>query len=197
MSAFGHAWESLVNWVPPPLQVGLALVITALIVTKIAPRIIRVCGVALRTGWEPLLGLLTYPEFLLTTAARRLGWQPLPGTYGYGRTLGALAPPGARVGEWLANRRKGFRFPWKTTLLVIAVLTTCWYVAPNVPSGGPQTLLANINTDDVRINTWLSTGRWTLDAPVAPCIPTPAHTKPPHKNKPSPHKKRKHHHSKR
>jgi len=93
---------------------------------------------ALQAVWAPLLELLTYPEFLLTTATRRTGRQPLPGTYAYGRTLGTLAPPGTRLGRWLAGRRKGLRFPWKTTLLIIAVFTACWYAAPKVPPAAPR-----------------------------------------------------------
>ena len=191
MSALRQAWESLLNWVPPPLQIGLALVIVLLIITKLAPRIIRICGMALQAVWAPLLEFLTYPEYLLTTATRQLGWQPLPGTYAYGRTLGTLAPPGTRLGRWLASRRKGLRFPWKTTLAIIALLTTCWYLAPKIPPNGAQAVLTDINTDDVHVNTWLTTGQWTPGTPVPTCIPT-ADTKPqPHKKK---HKRRKHHH---
>lgn len=191
MSAFRQAWESLLSWVPPPLQVGLALALILLIITKLAPRIIRVCGMVLQAAWAPLLEVLTYPEFLLTTAVRRAGRQPLPGTYGYGRALGTLAPPGARLGGWLASRRKTLRLPWKTTLLIIAIFTTCWYAAPKVPPGGAQTVLTDVNTDDVHVNTWLTTGRWTPGAPVPICIPSPAHATPePHKKK---HKKRRHH----
>ena len=51
MSAFRHAWESLASWVSPPLQVGLAFAVALLIITKIAPRIIRGCGMALRCHW--------------------------------------------------------------------------------------------------------------------------------------------------
>jgi hypothetical protein len=191
MSAFRHAWESLASWVPPPLQAGLALVLALLIITKLAPRIIRGCGMALRAAWAPVLGLLTYPEFLITTAARRLGRQPLPGTYAYGRTLGTLAPPGTQLGGWLASRRKGLRFPWKTTLLVIAILTSCWYLAPKIPPSGARTVLADVNTDDIHVNTWIATGRWIPPAPARTCIAATALASP------RPHKKRRHHHPKR
>jgi hypothetical protein len=191
MSAFRQAWESLFSWVPPPLQVGLALVIALLIITKLAPRVIRVCGMALRAVWAPLLGALTYPEFLLTTAVRRAGRQPLPGTYAYGRTLGTLAPPGTRLGGWLASRRKALHFPWIPTLVIIAVLTGCWYLAPKVPSGSAQAILTDVNTSDVHVNTWLTTGQWTPGTPVPTCIPNPAHASTqPHKKK---HKKKNHH----
>jgi hypothetical protein len=188
MNAIRQAWESLVNWLPPPLQIGLALVIILLIITKLAPRIIRICGKGLQAVWAPLLEFLTYPEYLLTTAARQAGWRPLPGTYAYGRTLGALAPPGTRLGRWLGDRRKAFRFPWKTTLIIVALLTTCWYLAPKI---SPNGVLTDINTDDVHVNTWIATGRWTPGAPVPICVPVHAKAQP-HKKK---HKK-KHHHSK-
>lgn len=192
MSAFRQAWESLLSWVPPPLQVGLASLIALLIITKLAPRIVRFCGMALQAVWAPLLELLTYPEFLLTTAVRRTGRQPLPGTYAYGRTLGTLAPPGTRLGGWLASRRKGLRFPWKTTLVIVAIFTACWYLAPKVPACGAQTVLTDVNTDDIHVTTWLTTGRWTPGTPVPTCIPNSARTDPQQLKKRR--KKRMHHH---
>ena len=147
----------------------------------------------LRDGPAGRLGLselLTYPEFLITTASRQMSGQPLPGTYAYGRILGTLALPGTRLGGWLASRRKAVRFPWKTTLLVIAILTSCWYLAPKIPASGAQTVLANVNTDDVHVNTWLTTGRWVPAAPARTCIAAAALT---HRR---PHRKRRHHHPK-
>ena len=183
MSTFRHAWASLLDWVPPPLQAGLALVIALLIITKLAPRITRGCGTMLKVGWAPSLQLLTYPEYLLTITLRRNGHQPLPGTYAYGRLLGALAPPGTQLGQWMSGRfQRKPRFPWKTTILVIALLAGCWYLAPNVPPGTPRTFLANINTDDTHVSTWLATGQWT-PAPTPPrCTAITARAKPrPHK----------------
>jgi len=122
--------------------------------------------------YTPLLELLTYPEFLLTTRLRRSGYQPLPGT---------------RLGSWLASRwpERKPRFPWKTAVLVIALLAGCWYAAPQVHTGAPKTLLANINTDDTSISTWIATGKWAAN-PAAACTAPAAK---PAKAKPAPAKK--------
>lgn len=184
MSALWHAWASLLTWLPAPWQAGLALVLALLLVTKLAPRLIRSCGWTLQTGWMPLLELLTYPEYLLTSVFRRYSWQPLPGTYTYGRTLGALAPPGTRLGQWLRGRfQRKLRFPWKTTVLVIAVLASCWYAAPRVPPGAAKTLVANVNTDDTHLSTWLSTGQWTPAATPLPACRSVAPAKHPSSKK--------------
>ena len=188
MSAFRDAWSPLLHWAPPPVQVTIALLIVLLLITKVMPPLVNVAGAALRAVWTPLLELLTYPEFLLTTMLRRSGYQPLPGTYAYGRLLGALQPPGTRLGSWLATRWQGrrLRFPWKSALLITALLAGCWYAAPKVHTGAPKTLLANINTDDTHISTWIATGKWTA-APLAACAPVTskaAKTKPKASKKP-------------
>jgi hypothetical protein len=187
VSAFRDAWSPLLHWAPPPVQVAIALLIVLLLITKVMPRLVNVAGAGLRAVWTPLLELLTYPEFLLTTRLRRSGYQPLPGTYAYGRLLGALQPPGTRLGSWLAARWPGRRprFPWKTAVLITALLAGCWYAAPKVDTGAPKTLLANINTDDTSVSTWIATGKWTA-SPAAAC--TPATTKAA-KAKPTPSKK--------
>jgi hypothetical protein len=169
MSTFQHIWSPLLHWVPPPFQIGIALLIALLLISKVLPRLINALGAVLRAVWTPLLELLTYPEFLVTTGLRRSGRQPPPGTYAYGRLLGALQPPGSRLGEWLASRwsARRPRFPWKTAFLVIALLAGCWYAAPKVPAGAPKTLLANINTDDTHVSTWIATGKWAPDPPAA------------------------------
>ena len=179
MNTFRHAWSSLLSWVPPPLQVGIALVLAMLIITKLVPRLIRGGGMALRVLCEPSLELLTYPEFLVTTAARRAGWRIVPGPYAYGRTLGALATSGTRLGQWMANRFSGRkpRFPWKTALLVTALLVGCWYLTPKVPPGHVRTVMTDVNTDDVHVNTWLATGQWTAAA-ASTCATSPARPKP-------------------
>jgi hypothetical protein len=187
VGTFRDAWGSLLSWVPPPVQAAIALVLALLIITKLAPRIIRGCGIALKAAWAPSLELLTYPEYLLTSAFRRNGRQPPPGAYAYGRLLGALAPPGTRLGQWLAARfpRKP-RFPWKTTLLVIALLTASWYLAPKIPPGTPKTLVAHVNTDDSHVSTWLATGRWTPAATTTACTTAATHPRP----RPQPPKKK-------
>ena len=139
MSTLRHAWASLLTWVPPPFQAGLALVIVLLVITKLAPRVIRGCGMILHAGWTPAMEFLTYPEFLITSTFRRHGWRLLPGTYAYGRALGTLAPPGTQLGRWLRSRfTKPPRFPWKTTIFVITLLAGCWYLAPKAPPGGAR-----------------------------------------------------------
>ena len=169
MSGFRDVWSTLLHWAPPPVQIAIALVIALLLITKVLPRLINIIGAALHVVWTPLLELLTYPEFLLTSALRRGGYQPLPGTYAYGRLLGGLQPPGSRLGAWLAAcwaaRRP--RFPWKSALLVIALLLGCWYAAPKVPAGGPKTAFADINTDATHISSWIATGKWAADPPTA------------------------------
>lgn len=177
MSAFRHAWTSLLSWVPPPFQAALALVIVLLIITKIVPRLIRGCGMILHAGWTPALAFLTYPEFLITSSFRSRGWRLLPGTYAYGRALGALAPPGTRLGQWMRSLfTKPPRFPWKTTILVTALLAGCWYLAPKVPANGVKTVMSDVNTDSIHASSWLATGQWVSDSTSAPACPA-AHAK--------------------
>jgi hypothetical protein len=185
MSALRHAWASLLSWVPPPFQAGLALVIALLVITKLAPRVIRGCGMILHAGWTPALELVTYPEFLITSTFRRHGWRLLPGTYAYGRALGTLAPPGTLLGQWLRNRfTKLPRFPWKTTILIITLLAGCWYLAPKVPPGGVRTVMGNVNTDAIHTSSWLATGQWISDTTSASaCPPAAPAKKAPHKQK--------------
>ena len=174
MSVFRNVWSPLLHWVPPPVQIGIALIIALLLITKVLPWLINVVGVGLRAVWTPLLELLTYPEFLVTSGLRRGGYQPLPGTYAYGRLLGGLQRPGSRLGSWLATRwsTRRPRFPWKSAFLVIALFVGCWYAAPKVPVGGPRTVLANINTDDTNISTWIATGKWAAEPPTACTVVT-------------------------
>jgi hypothetical protein len=192
MTAFRHIWSPLLHWAPPPAQIAIALVILLLLITKVMPGLVNAAGAGLRAAWTPALELLTYPEFLLTTALRRGGRQPLPGTYTYGRMLGALQPAGSRLGGWLATRwsARRPRFPWKSALLVIAVLAACWYAAPKVHAGGPRTMLADVNADDTHVSTWIATGKWTDDPPAACAVLTgkPASAKP----KAAKHKTEKH-----
>jgi hypothetical protein len=169
VTTFRQAWESLASWVPAPLQIGLALVICLLVLTKLFPRIVHVVGVLVRAAWAPLVQLFTYPEFLLTSASRQLGKQPLPGTFAYDRALGTVYSPGLKAGEWLATRRRTFRFPWKSAVLIIAILTSCWYIAPKVPPGGARSVLTDVNTDDVHLDSWISTGKWTPAVTLATC----------------------------
>jgi hypothetical protein len=172
MSAFRNAWASLLTWVPPPFQAVIALIILLLIITKLVPRVIRGCGVILHLGWTPLLELLTYPEFLITTTFRRYEWRLPPGTYAYGRALGSLAPPGTQLGHWLRDRfAKTPRFPWKTTALVVALLASCWYLTPKVPVGNVRTVMGNVNTDAIHTSSWLATGRWAAATSSAPACP--------------------------
>ena len=189
MSALRNIWSPLLHWAPPPVQVGIALVIVLMLITKVLPRAVTAAGAGLRATWAPLLELLTYPEFLLTTTLRSGGRRPLPGTYAYGRLLGALQPPGTRFGSWLATRwsSRRPRFPWKTTVLIVALLAGCWYAAPKIRAEEPKALLANINTDDTHISTWIATGKWTAN-PAAACptaTPKPSTTKPGPSKKPA------------
>lgn len=185
MSTFRHTWTSLLAWVPPPIQISLALVLLLLIVTKVAPRVIRWSGEFLHNFWTPLIEVLTYPEFLLTTMCRRGGGQLLPGTHAYDRGLGALAHGGTSLGHWARNRFTTMpRFPWKTALLVIALLAGCWYGAPKVPPGGARTLMGNVNTDTVQLKSWLTTGQWVPAASTAlTCTTKPVPAKDAHRKR--------------
>lgn len=169
MSISRAAWAALLDWVPPPVQLSIALVLVLIILTKLVPFLLRLAGKGLRLGWSPMLGLLTYPEYLATSMCRRAGQPLLPGTYTYGRVLNALASAGTGLGRWLQERfTKMLRYPWKTTIFVIALVVGCWYAAPKIPPGEPKTLVGHINTDDVRINSWLATGQWVPSARTTP-----------------------------
>jgi hypothetical protein len=193
MSTFRHAWTSLLSWVAAPFQVGLALVIVLLVITKVIPRLIRGGGVILHAGWTPALAFLTYPEFLITSTFRRYEWRLLPGTHAYGRTLGALARLGTRLGQWLRTRfTKPPRFPWKTSTLVVALLASCWYLAPKVPAGGVRTVLGVVNTDSIHTSSWLATGQWVSNTTsVSACTPATHAAHPVHKQKGKHKRKRK------
>lgn len=133
------------------------------------PRLINALGAGLRAVWTPWLELLMYPECLVTSGLRRSGRQPLPGTYGYGRLLGPSSrpAPGSASGSPPAGPPAGPALPWKTAFLVIACSPGCWYAAPRVAAGAPKTLLANINTDDTHVSTWIATGKWAPSPAVA------------------------------
>jgi hypothetical protein len=161
MGEFREAWTSLLSWLPPPMRVAIAIIITALIVTKLAPRVIRGCGNLLHACWAPLLEILTYPEFLLTSLSRHYGRRPPPGTYSYGRTLGTLAATGTSLGQWLRNRFQAYpRFPRKTVIFIIAIIVACWYLTPKIPASEPKTVMSHMNNDVVRVDSWVATGRW-------------------------------------
>ena len=184
MDLLRQAWASLLTWAPSSVRVALALVVGLLVVTKLAPKVVRGSGAILCAGWTPLMTLFTYPEFLLTSIFRRLGWRLLPGTRAYGRTLGALAAGGANLGQWLRSRfTTAPHFPWKTTVVAVAVLGSCWYLAPKMPPGGARTVMGHVNDDVVSVDSWLATGQWT---PVANSTLVCRPTTPPAKPKPKP-----------
>jgi hypothetical protein len=174
METLRQAWASLLGGVPVPLQDCIALVITLAILTKIAPRVVRGSGQLLRAGSTPLLELLTYPEFLVTTTCRDRGWQLPPGTYAYGQVLGGLSAGGTRLGGWLQERfARRPRFPWKTAILITAVLVGCWYLAPKIPASGPRNVMTGVNSDAARVSDWLATGQWPTGASQgATCPPS-------------------------
>ena len=187
MEVFRQAWASLLTWAPSSLRVALALVIAMLVVTKLAPKVVRGCGTILCAGWTPLMMLLTYPEFLLTSLFRRFEWRLMPGTHAYGTALGALATGGTKLGQWLRSRFKTPpHFPWKTAVLAVAVLASCWYLAPKIPPGGARTVMGYVNDDVVIVDSWLATGQWTPVVNSAlVCPPTGPTAKAPTKPKPT------------
>lgn len=161
MGDFRQAWTSLLSWLPSPIRVAIAIIIAAWIVTKIAPRIVRWLGAVLQSAWTPMVELLTYPEYIFTSLCRRMGRKPVPGTHAYGTALGAIAAGGTRLGQWLRNRFKVYpRFPLKTIIVIVVALIACWYATPHIPDGGPRKVLGHVNTDVVRLDSWLATGKW-------------------------------------
>jgi hypothetical protein len=151
----------------------LALVLLVLVVTKLMPLALRVVGAGLARLWAPTIGLFTYPEYLITTLCRRHGWRLLPGTFEFGRLLGVVAAGGTGCGRCLRTRcAKPLRYPLKTTALTAGLLAGCWYLAPVIPPGNPQTMLINVNDDVVRVDSWLKTGQWQSAASPA-CSPRP------------------------
>ena len=54
MSTVQHIWSPLLHWVPPPFQIGIALLITLLLISKVLPRLINALGAVLRAVWTPL-----------------------------------------------------------------------------------------------------------------------------------------------
>jgi hypothetical protein len=173
MQLFRELWASLLTWMPSPLRVSLALIAVLFVITSLLPRLIRGLGAVMRIGSVPALALLTYPEFIATTACRRLGWRLLPGTYWYSRGLGALATTGIQVGTWMHSKAKrSLRFPWKTTVAVVVLLSGCWYLAPRLPDGGPKATVNHVNDDLVMVDFWLATGRWmTVSNKTLQCAP--------------------------
>jgi len=171
MQPLREAWGSLLVWMPSALRVSLALIVVLMVVTKLLPRLVHGLGALLRSASPPALALLTYPEYLTTTACRQWGWRLPPGTYTYGRGLGALAEAGRSTGTWMQGQlKKGLRFPWRTTIAVVAVLVGCWYLAPNLPDGKPKASIVDVNDEVVRVDYWLATGRWAAAAnSTLPC----------------------------
>ena len=194
MSLLRDAWSHLLVWAPPSLRVAVAVVVTSAVLAKVLPKALGACGLALRRCSEPVVALLTFPEYLTTSVSRRMAWPLLPGTYAYGRFLDGIARAGTAVGaplESLLARR--FRFPWKTTVGIAAALIASWYSVQGMPSGAPRTVLTNVNSDVTRVDYWLATGQWApsaafrLNCPPGTATPTPAPSKSPTK-KPTPKK---------
>lgn len=111
----------------------------------------------------------------------------MPGTHAYGTALGTIAAAGTNLGHWMRNRFKTpLHFPWKTAVLTVALLASCWYLTPKMPSGAARTVMGHVNDDVVSVDSWLATGQWNPVVNSAlVCPPTESHAKPVAKRKPS------------
>jgi hypothetical protein len=181
VDAAHSVWAQGLDWLVPPLRVGLFLFLVLALLLKCVPVLVGSAGRLIVAGATPTVSLLTYPEYLTTSLCRRFGWRLLPGTFAYGQLLGALAGGFGLLGSWfrsLGQHRPAL--PRKTLVVVIGVLLAAWFVEAKAIPKSLQPTVATMKADLVQFDTWLSTGRW------APPRTTVANWCPPPAKKPAP-----------
>src|SRR5215831_1922590 len=62
-----YVWAQGLDWLPPPLRVGLFLFLALALLVKGGPVLLRLAGGAIVACATPAAGLLTYPEYLTTS----------------------------------------------------------------------------------------------------------------------------------
>lgn len=154
-------YSLLLGWLPAGWRVSIIILLTVALVQKVLPVLLRWCGHGVRLLTMPLVSLLAYPEYLLTSLHRRRGWPLLPGTHEYGHALAALAEGGRGLGSWLSNRfQTRHKYPWKAGLVCSLILITCWHLQPVVRPGAVGNAVSGINTATLRFDTWVATSNW-------------------------------------
>ncbi len=161
MNAAHSVWAQGLDWLAPPLRVGLFLFLALALLTKGGPALLRTVGRALVAGAKPAVGLLTYPEYLATSLCRHFGWRLLPGTAAYGQLLGTLASGLSLLGSGLRSLGQHRpAVPWKTLVVVIGVLLAVWFIKSGSIPKELQPTVAAVRTELVRFDNWLGTGQW-------------------------------------
>jgi len=153
-------WAQVLNWLAPPLRVGLFLFLASALFVKSGPALLRFAGRTIAVGAIPAVGLLTYPEYLATSLCRRFGWRLLPGTFTYGQLLGTLATGLGRLGLWLRSLgQHRLAVPRKTLLVVVGALLAVWFTkAESLPLSLQPTVTA-VRADLAQFDCWLVTGQ--------------------------------------
>jgi hypothetical protein len=175
-----QAWSDAAGWLSLPLRVSLFLAVVVVVVTRVLPPVVGWSGRAVAAAAVPLMLLLTLPEYLTTSLCRRLGTRLLPGTFAYGAILGAAADglqAGGRLLARVGDRRPGL--PRRGLLAVASVLFFVWY-SQNWGAAPPaEQRIQPARTQLVRLDTWLSTGRWDTASPACrpPAEVTPTKAK--------------------
>lgn len=187
-----HAiWSQSSAWLAPPLRICLFALVVLAIVTKVLPPVLRHGGRALRSAASPGFMLLTYPEFLLTTAYRRADRRPPAAAFAYGRLLGAAATAVTACGRVLdAAGQRHHRFPIRTFVVATALVLAAWYSGHEELPPAVREASAPVRADLAMVDAWLATGAWAPppSARATWCTPSPPapKPKPPAKPKPAP-----------
>lgn len=177
MGTFRLFWTSSMVWIPVPFRLVVFTGLVLVLVLQVVPRLARVGGLGLQRS-EPVVALLTYPEYLATSLARHLGRPLLPGTIVYGQALGALARLLTQTGHVLARAGEHRRRVRLKVVVAIAVVAgAIWYSADTLPPGEFGDNVRDLRSGLVTADTWLMTGV-TGPVPATGCVPIPTAPRP-------------------
>ena len=127
-------WERSLD-IPPPWRIAALLILTVLVIRKLLPWTVRTIGGLVRLGVKPLVALLLFPEYLLTTWRRDRGHPPLRGTYAYDNGVERAADLLHRTSR-LATRTLGKRrkISWGVVILIALIPAVLWYTERGLPN---------------------------------------------------------------
>ena len=151
--------ELLVSTVPMPWRVSItlliAIIIINLLVWRLLPWVLRLLVNLLFGLVELIVGILLWPEYLITRQMRAFGWGPLVGTYVYGGLLGGVVQlayvPVDGLAQWQQRR-----FPWFLFILLAALPIGLWYARPTLQE------MTAVHYIDVGFQQWYQLETWLL-----------------------------------
>ena len=126
-------WERSLD-IPPPWRIAVLLILAVLVIRRLLPWAVRTIGGLVRLGVRPLVAMLLFPEYLLTTWRRGRGQPPLWGTHAYDngveRTAGLLHRASKLATRKLGKRRK---ISWGLVALIALAPAVLWYTERSLP----------------------------------------------------------------